>query len=92
MADEQDWREQRVHATPQAARILDGGRAARVRVLANALRALGAGDLATLGQAAEIPREPQQQRRERPKAPAVAKAGTRRRAHPARQSRSSRSC
>ena len=44
----------RVHATPQAARILRRGRAARVRVLAATLRALDSADLATLGRAADI--------------------------------------
>ncbi len=54
----------RVHATPQAARILRRGRAARVRVLAATLRALDPADLTTLGRAADILRTLEQQRRE----------------------------
>ena len=54
VADERDRRVVRVHATPQAGRILRRGRAARVRVLAGTLRALAPADLATLGRAADI--------------------------------------
>ena len=54
----------RVHATPQAARILRRGRAARVRVLAATLRALDSSDLATLGRAADILRTLEEQRRD----------------------------
>ena len=57
VADERDRRVVRVHATPQAARILRRGRAARVRVLAATLRALDPADLATLGRAADILRD-----------------------------------
>lgn len=65
-ADERDRRVVRVHATPQAARILRKGRAARVRILADTLRALEAGDLTTLGRAADILMALEAQRRERP--------------------------
>ena len=54
VADERDRRVVRVHATPQAARILRRGRAARVKILADQLRALDAKDLATLGRAADV--------------------------------------
>ena len=66
VADERDRRVVRVHATPQAARILRRGRAARVRVLSETLRAVGAADLATLGRAADILRGLEEQRRQRP--------------------------
>jgi DNA-binding MarR family transcriptional regulator len=68
VADERDRRVVRVHATPQAARILRKGRAARVRVLAGTLRELDPGDLSTLGRAADILRAIEEQRRERPRA------------------------
>jgi DNA-binding MarR family transcriptional regulator len=64
VADERDRRVVRVHATPQAARILRRGRAARVRVLAANLRTLDPADLATLGRAADILRRLEEQRRE----------------------------
>jgi DNA-binding MarR family transcriptional regulator len=54
VADERDRRVVRVHATPQAARILRRGRAARVRILADQLRALQPAELTTLGRAADI--------------------------------------
>lgn len=62
-ADERDRRVVRVHATPQAGRILRKGRAARVRVLAATLRTVDAADLATLGRAADILEALEQQRR-----------------------------
>lgn len=64
-ADERDRRVVRVHATPQAARILRRGRAARVRILADQFRALSAADLATLGRAADILQTLEQQRANR---------------------------
>jgi DNA-binding MarR family transcriptional regulator len=73
VVDEQDRRVVRVHATPQAARILRRGRAARVRVLAATLRALNPAELATLGRAADILRTLEEQRRDQP-----APRGTRR--------------
>jgi DNA-binding MarR family transcriptional regulator len=63
VADEKDRRVVRVHATPQAARILRRGRAARVRVLAATLRALEPADLSTLGRAADILRGLEEERR-----------------------------
>lgn len=57
VADERDRRVVRVHATPQAGRILRKGRAARVRVLADRLRPLESADLETLGRAADILRD-----------------------------------
>jgi DNA-binding MarR family transcriptional regulator len=69
VADERDRRVVRVHATPQAARILRRGRAARVRVLAETLRLVGATDLATLGRAADILRGLEEERRAKSKSP-----------------------
>jgi DNA-binding MarR family transcriptional regulator len=69
VADERDRRVVRVHATPQAGRILRRGRAARVRVLSSTLRALDAADLATLGRAADILRGLEEQRRTKSKGP-----------------------
>ena len=66
VADERDRRVVRVHATPQAARILRRGRAARVHVLADQLRTLNATELATLGRAADVLRALEEQRRQRP--------------------------
>jgi DNA-binding MarR family transcriptional regulator len=66
VADERDRRVVRVHATPQAARILRRGRAARVQILADQLRTLDATALSTLGRAAEILRALEEQRRQRP--------------------------
>jgi DNA-binding MarR family transcriptional regulator len=66
VADEQDRRVVRVHATPQAARILRRGRAARVRILAATLRAVEPAELALLGRAADILRGLEEKRRERP--------------------------
>jgi DNA-binding MarR family transcriptional regulator len=68
VADEQDRRVVRVHATPQAARILRRGRAARVRILAAMLRALHPAELTTLGRASDILRALEERRRERPAA------------------------
>jgi DNA-binding MarR family transcriptional regulator len=67
--DERDRRVVRVHATPQAARILRRGRAARVRVLAATLRALDSADLTTLGRAADILRTLEERRRDQPAPP-----------------------
>ena len=73
VADERDRRVVRVHATPQAARILRRGRAARVRVLAATLRTLDSADLTTLGRAADILRTLEEQRRDQPAAGAIRK-------------------
>jgi DNA-binding MarR family transcriptional regulator len=73
VADERDRRVVRVHATPQAARILRRGRAARVRILAGQLRGLDATALTTLGRAADILRGLEEQRRARPAAGARGK-------------------
>ena len=64
VADERDRRAAGVHSTPQAARILRRGRAARVRVLAATLKTLHSADLTTLGRAADILRKLEQQRRQ----------------------------
>lgn len=60
--DPRDRRVVRVQATPRAARIMKRGREARVQVLASTLHRLTPADLDTLGRAADILRELEQQR------------------------------
>jgi DNA-binding MarR family transcriptional regulator len=52
--DPKDRRNVGVHATPAGRRILEGGRARRVGVLATAMRSLPAGDLRALERSAAI--------------------------------------
>jgi DNA-binding MarR family transcriptional regulator len=55
--DERDGRLTRVHATPKGQKVLMAGRARRVELLANAVKKLGASELAELERGARLLKE-----------------------------------
>ena len=55
--DERDGRLTRVHATPKGQKVLMAGRARRVELLANAVKKLGASELAELERGAQLLKE-----------------------------------